>query len=71
MLAAAQGRYEHRYWLRLWYDADQVEALSADRDGLWERVRAADFLTINEKRAATGYAPVADGDRFSDIKNKP
>ncbi len=56
--------------LRLWYDADQIEALSADRDSLWERVRAADFLTINEKRAATGYAPVADGDRFSDIKNK-
>ena len=56
--------------LRLWYDADQIEALAVDRDGLWERVRAADFLTINEKRAATGYAPVADGDRFSDIKNK-
>ncbi len=56
--------------LRLWYDADQIEALSVDRDGLWERVRAADFLTINEKRAATGYAPVADGDRLSDFKNK-
>jgi len=23
MLAAAQGRYEHRYWLRLWYDESQ------------------------------------------------
>lgn len=56
--------------LRLWYDADQVEALAADRDGLWKRVQEADFLTINEKRAATGYAPVADGDRLSDIWNK-
>ena len=56
--------------LRLWYDADQVEALAADRDSLWERVRAADFLTINEKRAATGYAPVVDGDQFADLKNK-
>lgn len=56
--------------LRLWYDADQVEALAADRDGLWKRVQEADFLTVNEKRAATGYAPVADGDRFSDAGNK-
>jgi HK97 family phage portal protein len=56
--------------LELWYDADQVEALAADRDSLWERVGQADFLTINEKRAATGYAPVADGDRLSDDKNK-
>lgn len=56
--------------LRLWYDADQVEALAADRDGLWKRVQEADFLTINEKRAATGYAPVAEGDRLSDIGNK-
>lgn len=57
--------------LELWFDADQVEALAADRDSLWERVRQADFLTINEKRAAAGYAPVPDGDRLSDIKNKP
>lgn len=57
--------------LRLWYDADQVEALAADRDGLWKRVQEADFLSINEKRAATGYAPVADGDRFSNVRNKP
>ena len=56
--------------LRLWYDADQVEALAADRDSLWERVRQADFLTLNEKRAAAGYAPLADGDRLSDVKNK-
>jgi len=41
--------------LRLWFDADQVEALSADRAALWERVAKADFLTVNEKRAAVGY----------------
>lgn len=56
--------------LRLWYDADQVEALAADRDGLWKRIQEADFLTINEKRAATGHAPLADGDRFSGFRNK-
>jgi phage portal protein BeeE len=42
--------------LRLWFDADQVEALSADREALWARIAAADFLTVNEKRAAVGYA---------------
>ena len=47
--------------LRLWFDADQVEALSADRAALWARVAAADFLTVNEKRAAVGYEPVREG----------
>lgn len=51
--------------LRLWYDPDQVDALAQDREALWSRIQAADFLTINEKRAATGYAPVANGDQFS------
>ncbi len=48
--------------LRLWFDADQVDALSADRAALWERVAKADFLTINEKRAAVGYQPVEEGE---------
>jgi phage portal protein BeeE len=41
--------------LRLGYDADQVEALSSERDGLWARVQAATFLDDDEKRAAVGY----------------
>ncbi|MGF7160278.1 HK97 family phage portal protein [Rhodoligotrophos appendicifer] len=45
--------------LRLWYDADQVEALTAEREGLWARVGAADFLSQDEKRAAVGYGPQA------------
>lgn len=48
--------------LHLWYDADQVEALSAEREATWARVAAADFLTVNEKRAAVGYGPVAGGE---------
>ncbi len=48
--------------LRLWYDIDRVEALSTEREALWERVRNADFLTINEKRAAVGYQPIDGGD---------
>lgn len=41
--------------LRLVPDADQVDALSQDREALWARVGAADFLTEAEKRAAVGY----------------
>jgi HK97 family phage portal protein len=47
--------------LRLWFDADQVEALSVDREALWARIAAADFLTVNEKRAAVGYGEVEGG----------
>jgi len=39
-------------------DLDQVEGLSAEREALWARLNAATFLTVNEKRAAVGYAPV-------------
>ncbi|MBH0237615.1 phage portal protein [Methylobrevis albus] len=45
-------------------DLDQVPALGGERQELWQRVMAADFLTVNEKRAAVGYAPVEDGDRL-------
>ena len=47
--------------LRLWYDPDQVEGLAADRDSLWARVSAADFLTDDEKRQAVGYGVRAVG----------
>jgi HK97 family phage portal protein len=45
-------------------DLDRVEALSGDRAALWQRVTNAPFLTLNEKRAATGYGAVQGGDRF-------
>ena len=51
--------------LRLVVDTDRIEALSGDRAALWERVTNAPFLTLNEKRAATGYAPVEGGDVFA------
>ena len=50
--------------LTLTADTDRIEALSADRAALWERVTKAPFLTVNEKRAATGYGAVAGGDTF-------
>ena len=41
--------------LRLGFDADQVDALSVEREALWRRVGEADFLTPDEKREAVGY----------------
>ncbi len=48
--------------LTLAVDTDRIEALSADRAALWDRVSKAAFLTVNEKRAATGYGAVQGGD---------
>lgn len=50
--------------LRIVVDTDRIDALASDRAALWDRVANAPFLTLNEKREATGYAPVADGDRL-------
>ena len=36
----------------------------SDRAALWSRVTDAPFLTLNEKRAAVGYAPLEGGDRL-------
>lgn len=39
-------------------DVDQIPALQVERDGLWERVGKASFLSDEEKRAAVGYGPL-------------
>jgi phage portal protein BeeE len=52
--------------LRLWYAADQVEGLAAERDALWARIGAAGFLTDDEKREAVGYQPRVPGRLQSD-----
>jgi HK97 family phage portal protein len=36
-------------------DIDRIEALSGEREALWRRISAADFLTEAEKREAIGY----------------
>ena len=36
-------------------DLDAIEALSLERESLWRRIGAADFLTAEEKREAVGY----------------
>jgi HK97 family phage portal protein len=48
--------------IRLVADTDRIDALSADRSALWERVTNAPFLSVNEKRALTGFGPVEGGD---------
>ncbi|MBS7702510.1 phage portal protein [Chelatococcus asaccharovorans] len=45
----------YRPGLTLIPDLDGIEALSSEREALWRRVAAADFLDRDEKRAATGY----------------
>jgi HK97 family phage portal protein len=45
--------------LRLSFDVDQVAALAVEREAVWNRVAAADFLSTDEKRAAVGYGPAA------------
>ena len=41
-------------------DTDALEAYAPDREALWRRLREADFLTRDEKRAAVGYPPLED-----------
>ena len=55
--------------LTLKVDADQVAALSEDRERLWAQVSAADFLTTEEKRNMVGLAAVPDV-ATNDHKNK-
>lgn len=44
--------------LKIDYDADRLPGLAAERDALWSRLGAADFLTDEEKREAVGYQRV-------------
>ena len=65
--------------LRLAHDLDEIPALAPRRRMKWQQIQAADFLTLNEKRAALGYAPIANGDAepstrsptnaFTDVRN--
>jgi HK97 family phage portal protein len=41
--------------LRLEPDLDRIEALAGEREALWRRIVAADFLSRDEKREAVGF----------------
>lgn len=63
-LAGGVGNWLCPVWretLTLRLDADNVDALSAERDAAWRRIDEASFLTDAEKREAAGYSPVAAG----------
>jgi HK97 family phage portal protein len=51
--------------LRVSHDPDAVQALALERESVWDRLNAAAFLTLNEKREAAGYSPVEQGDVLS------
>ena len=57
LLTALAGHLDKEGALRIEPDLDQVEALSLERERLWDRVTAADCLSFEEKRAALGYPP--------------
>jgi hypothetical protein len=46
------------------YDRDTIEALAPKREAVWTRVQTADWLTINEKREATGFEEIEGGDEI-------
>jgi HK97 family phage portal protein len=48
--------------LTLYYCRDSISALTPRRDGTWQRATQADFMTINEKRAAVGLSPLPGHD---------
>jgi HK97 family phage portal protein len=54
--ALAEGLRPWFDGLELGIDLDAVPALADDRERLWAQVSAADFLTVEEKRAAVGLA---------------
>ena len=51
--------------LALDLDLDEIPALTLRRERTWARIKAAEFLTLNEKREAAGFAPVPGGDRVT------
>jgi HK97 family phage portal protein len=51
--------------LALDIDLDEIPALTLRRERTWARLKAAEFLTLNEKREAAGFAPVPGGDRVT------
>lgn len=48
--------------LVLEFDENSISALAPRREAVWNRVRQADFLTVNEKRQAVGLAAISGGD---------
>lgn len=57
--------------IRLLADEDQIEALDYRRERKWDRVQAAEFLSVDEKREALGYeriGPEMGGDMIPAVE---
>lgn len=50
------------YGVEIRADVDQIPAIADKRAKLWEMANASGDLTINERRAMKGYAPIEGGD---------
>ena len=48
--------------LTLAYDRDSIEALQEDREALFNQIKAASWLTVNEQRVMAGYEERPEGD---------
>jgi HK97 family phage portal protein len=48
--------------LTLSYDRDSIEALQEDREALFNQIKAASWLTVNEQRVMAGYEERPEGD---------
>jgi hypothetical protein len=48
--------------LTLAYDADSIEALQEDREALFNQIKVASWLTVNEQRVMAGYDERPEGD---------
>ena len=48
--------------IRLGYDVEAMDALAPEREAVWARLNTANFLTVNEKRAAAGCGAMEGGD---------
>lgn len=58
------GTYGGDFMLRT--DLDSLEALSDERKDLWDRVNNSKFITLDEKRQATGYGVYTPGEGLGD-----
>jgi HK97 family phage portal protein len=56
-------QFDHN--LELSYDHNAISALSLRQEKNWQRIQNATFMTINEKRAAVGLPPIANGENLS------
>ena len=51
--------------VRIEFDKESISALAERRENIWAKISAANFMTINEKRAIIGLPPILNGDHIA------